>query len=639
MDIPASPPTFSFPRITRRRRHTNAGPSPSQATPGGGQPSPSIQPPSQTPRSPAESTPVTPGVQQIANPLAMAGNSTAEQPASELDRQTYRIRLVPHLESARSLHFEPIIRDVKVGGPPLRVGRFTDRATNPPRGNGLNPNDKNSDKVAFRSKVVSRAHAELWVQGKGMFFLKDTKSSSGTFINHMRLSPPGQESVAHILKDGDVIQLGVDYQGGTEEMYRCVKIKVEVGQGREWQGGANAFNTAALKQLRTLQAGEGSETSKAGPLKKSVGDCCICLFGVSVCQSLFIAPCSHAFHYKCIRPMLELHHPGFSCPLCRTFADLEADVEVDEHELKAIADALDEAEDSEEPPATGASHPNGGPHPREAGRSRDDAILVDSDEGGVSPHLHRTTFTTNGHASSAHHHGTSSGPDSFPSAISGPTHNMNGSHRNSAGEDDRLVEDALEVDYDGEDDDIGDGDERMIEEFGGRNDEDQMDVTVSPTKRFTGGYRGSAGAGPSGSASVPLKIDLERRPDADTQAEREAREFANATTPLNNTFIALANSLLGTVEHPSSSAQYGHPESAAAAQDDDDGTGTEAENGYFRDRPSRRAGFEAPAAARGSSNGSTGNGGGGSAGGAARGGASGLNGVVSGGSLLAKRKR
>ncbi|KAG8993605.1 hypothetical protein FRB94_010688 [Tulasnella sp. JGI-2019a] len=616
MDIPASPPTFSFPRITRRRRHTNAGASPSQATPGTGQPSPpSAQPPSQTTRSPAaDSAPVTPSVQQTINPLAMP-NTSAEQPTSELDRQTYRIRLVPHLESARSLHFEPIIRDVKVSGPPLRVGRFTDRATNPPRGNGLNPNDKNSDKVAFRSKVVSRAHAELWVQGKGMFFLKDTKSSSGTFINHMRLSPPGQESVAHILKDGDVIQLGVDYQGGTEEMYRCVKIKVEVGQGREWQGGANAFNTAALKQLRTLQAGDGSD-NKTGPLKKTVGDCCICLFGVSVCQSLFIAPCSHAFHYKCIRPMLELHHPGFSCPLCRTFADLEADVEVDEHELKAIADALDEAEDSEQPPAPGLPYANGG---LEAGRSRDDAILVDSDEGGASPQIQRAA---NGHTLATGHHDPMSEPIGQPSAISVVTHNVNGNHRNSAVDDDRLVEDALEVDYDGEDDD-GDGDERMVDDFGGRNDDDPMDDTVSPTKRYTGGYRGSAGAGPS---TAPLKIDPDRRTDVDTQADREAREFANATTPLNNTFIAMANSLLGTVEHPSSSAQYGHADhslrssGAAVAQDDDDATGTEAENGYFRQRPSRRAGLELPAGgARISSSGNTGNGG--PAGGTARGGA------------------
>ena len=53
------------------------------------------------------------------------------------------------------------------------------------------------------------------------------------------------------------------------------------------------------------------------------------LFPVTVCQALFIAPCSHSFHYKCIRGTLVDNHPGFSCPLCRSFHDLEADVEVD----------------------------------------------------------------------------------------------------------------------------------------------------------------------------------------------------------------------------------------------------------------------------------------------------------------------
>lgn len=51
---------------------------------------------------------------------------------------------------------------------------------------------------------------------------------------------------------------------------------------------------------------------------------------MTICQSLFIAPCSHVFHYKCIRPLLALHHPGFSCPVCRSFADLEADVETED---------------------------------------------------------------------------------------------------------------------------------------------------------------------------------------------------------------------------------------------------------------------------------------------------------------------
>ncbi|KAJ7739485.1 hypothetical protein B0H14DRAFT_2407688, partial [Mycena olivaceomarginata] len=61
------------------------------------------------------------------------------------------------------------------------------------------------------------------------------------------------------------------------------------------------------------------------------------LFPVSIRQALFIAPCSHAFHYKCLRPLLEQHHPAFSCPLCRTFADLEEDVEVEAEEVRFVS--------------------------------------------------------------------------------------------------------------------------------------------------------------------------------------------------------------------------------------------------------------------------------------------------------------
>ena len=47
------------------------------------------------------------------------------------------------------------------------------------------------------------------------------------------------------------------------------------------------------------------------------------------CQSLFVAPCSHVWHYKCIRPILNDHKswPHFLCPNCRSVTDLEADIE------------------------------------------------------------------------------------------------------------------------------------------------------------------------------------------------------------------------------------------------------------------------------------------------------------------------
>lgn len=69
------------------------------------------------------------------------------------------------------------------------------------------------------------------------FYIRDTASSSGTFLNHIRLSSPNVQSRPQMLKDGDVLQLGVDYQGGTEEQYRCVKMRVEIG--RDWQQRGN----------------------------------------------------------------------------------------------------------------------------------------------------------------------------------------------------------------------------------------------------------------------------------------------------------------------------------------------------------------------------------------------------------------
>jgi hypothetical protein len=63
-------------------------------------------------------------------------------------------------------------------------------------------------------------------------------------------------------------------------------------------------------------------------MEDSVDECCICLYSIAPRQALFIAPCSHHFHYKCIRPLLACH-PAFQCPLCRSYADLDASVEID----------------------------------------------------------------------------------------------------------------------------------------------------------------------------------------------------------------------------------------------------------------------------------------------------------------------
>jgi hypothetical protein len=144
--------------------------------------------------------------------------------------KTHRIRLVPHLETSRSLAFDPVVRELMAiyvppgtapsvaaasistpgaavnGRPPaliLKIGRFTDKpvsvgaaAAAATTAAGANANgsgsgaaggstggastlagptltiaggggDVCSGKVAFKSKVVSRAHAEIWCEAGG----------------------------------------------------------------------------------------------------------------------------------------------------------------------------------------------------------------------------------------------------------------------------------------------------------------------------------------------------------------------------------------------------------------------------------------------------------------------------------------
>ncbi|KAF9570880.1 hypothetical protein EC968_001319 [Mortierella alpina] len=259
---------------------------------------------------PAGSAPASPSTEA---PAAASGAGSGSNPTTA---PVPHIRIVPHLDAPRSLHFDVVDKDVPEGFV-LKIGRFTDKQALPNR-------------VTFKSKVVSRGHAEIFTEN-GKFYIRDTKSSSGTFLNHARLSAPGVESKPMLLKDGDVIQLGVDYQGGTQEIYRCVKMRLELN--RSWQQQANTFRTNTLKAIRSLTTADAACST----------DCCICLFRIASFQSLFVAPCSHVYHYKCIRPMLISNHPGFLCPLCRTFADLEDTVEIDdpiEEEIVAEGSAV-----------------------------------------------------------------------------------------------------------------------------------------------------------------------------------------------------------------------------------------------------------------------------------------------------------
>ncbi|KAH8812062.1 hypothetical protein F5884DRAFT_784271 [Xylogone sp. PMI_703] len=213
-----------------------------------------------------------------------------------------------------SLVFSPMSRILPTGKEVIKVGRYSERDNQTPQA----INVPSAAPVGFKSKVVSRRHCEFWYQG-GRWFIKDVKSSSGTFLNHIRLSSPGTESRPFPVNDGDIVQLGIDFKGGEEMIFRCVKIRIELNKG--WQTGPSSFNVQSHKRLRDM-TNQGKASS--GPSQ----DCSICLGPIAPCQSLFVAPCSHTWHYKCIRVIINgPHWPHFICPNCRTVADLEAELE------------------------------------------------------------------------------------------------------------------------------------------------------------------------------------------------------------------------------------------------------------------------------------------------------------------------
>jgi hypothetical protein len=63
-----------------------------------------------------------------------------------------------------------------------------------------------------------------------------------------------------------------------------------------------------------------------------IDECVICLYALAPFQALFVSPCSHTYHFKCIRPLLQ-SYPGFQCPICRTYSDLEASVAIEADEV------------------------------------------------------------------------------------------------------------------------------------------------------------------------------------------------------------------------------------------------------------------------------------------------------------------
>jgi pSer/pThr/pTyr-binding forkhead associated (FHA) protein len=100
----------------------------------------------------------------------------------------------------------------------LRIGRQTNAKTVPTPTNGF-----------FDSKVLSRQHAEIWAERNGKIWIRDVRSSNGTFGNGARLSAENRDSEPHELQTQDHLELGIDIVSEDQKtvVHHKVAAKVE----------------------------------------------------------------------------------------------------------------------------------------------------------------------------------------------------------------------------------------------------------------------------------------------------------------------------------------------------------------------------------------------------------------------------
>ena len=130
----------------------------------------------------------------------------------------------------------------------LRIGRQTNAKTVPTPHNGY-----------FDSKVLSRQHAEIWADRLGKIWIRDVKSSNGTFVNGQRLSGENRDSDPHELREQDIVELGIDIV--SEDQRSVVHHKVAA---RVEHAGPYAVNDARFMDVTFGDLDPGTAAAGTG---------------------------------------------------------------------------------------------------------------------------------------------------------------------------------------------------------------------------------------------------------------------------------------------------------------------------------------------------------------------------------------
>ena len=158
----------------------------------------------------------------------------------------------------------------------MRIGRQTNAKTVPTAVNGY-----------FDSKVLSRQHAEVWADKEtGKIWIKDVKSSNGTFVNGIRLSPENRDSEPHELREQDTLELGIDIVSEDQKsiVHHKVSAKVELAGiypnppsllemdfNANTSSAGNAIMGEPMSQQMSQMRGRGSSQGSAGSNGRMTG--------------------------------------------------------------------------------------------------------------------------------------------------------------------------------------------------------------------------------------------------------------------------------------------------------------------------------------------------------------------------------
>ncbi|KAF8942949.1 hypothetical protein BGZ47_005963 [Haplosporangium gracile] len=137
----------------------------------------------------------------------------------------------------------------------VKIGRQTGVTTAPHPSNGY-----------FDSKVLSRVHAEVWSEA-GKVYIRDLKSSNGTFLNGKRLCHENTESEPFELNQNDGLEFGIDIMDENGALlHEKVSCKIYISRmSYPTPGSSPQDSHAKLKPVSPSASGVNSVKTNSTP--------------------------------------------------------------------------------------------------------------------------------------------------------------------------------------------------------------------------------------------------------------------------------------------------------------------------------------------------------------------------------------